>query len=152
MRSQPADGRSRLGRDLGRLDADGRDWLGGSRRLGLAIALKCTPALFVPYFALKRQWTFLAATLVFTALFTLAPIVRFGPASYERHIRTWLAAVTKGLSNNNPSIGVLGQEEVWNVSLRPTLGRFLMHLPDRHKGKIDSSWRAEWLNLEPNVA
>jgi alpha-1,2-mannosyltransferase len=129
----------------------GRDGLGGAS-LGLAIALKCTPALFLPYFALKRQWKMVAATSIFAALFTLAPIVRFGPTSYERHIRTWLAAIVKGLSNNNPSIGVLGQEEVWNVSLRPTLGRFLMHLPDGHKGKIDSNWRAEWLDLEPGVA
>jgi alpha-1,2-mannosyltransferase len=130
---------------------EGRDWLGGAS-LGLAIALKCTPALFLPYFALKRQWKLLAAASIFTALFTLAPIVRLGSASYERHIRTWLGSVSKGLSNTNPSIGVLGEEEVWNVSLRPTLGRFLMHLPDGHKGKIDSAWRAEWLNLEPRVA
>src|SRR5437588_5052636 len=32
-----------------------RDWLGGGS-LGLAIALKMTAALFVPYFLWKRQW------------------------------------------------------------------------------------------------
>jgi alpha-1,2-mannosyltransferase len=128
-----------------------REGLGGAS-LGLAIALKCTPALFVPYFVLKRQWKMVATTTAFAALFTLAPMARFGPESYGRHMRAWVGTSIKGLTGTNPSVGVLGEEEVWNVSFRPTLARFLMHLPDGHKGKIDSSWRAEWLDLSPAVA
>ena len=35
-------------------------------------------------------------------------------------------------------------------SLKPTLARFLMHMPPGHKGRIASSWRAEWLDLSPH--
>ena len=55
-----------------------RDLLAGTS-LGAAIALKCTPAIFVAYFLWKRQWRMVAATCLATALFTLAPIVGQGP-------------------------------------------------------------------------
>jgi alpha-1,2-mannosyltransferase len=130
---------------------NGRDGLAGAC-LGLAMALKCTQALFVPYFVLKRQWKMVAATMVFTLIFSAAPLVRQGPALYERHLNAWVSNCWKGLLGSDPSVGVLGQEEVWNVSLKPTLARFLMHLPPGHKGRIASSWRAEWLNLAPPLA
>jgi hypothetical protein len=129
----------------------GRDGLGGAC-LGLAIAMKCTQALFVPYFVLKRQWRMVMATSAFVVLFSLAPVVRQGPSVYGRHLMTWVANCRKGLLESDPSVGVLGQEEVWNVSLKPTLARYLMHLPPDHKGRITSRWHAEWLNLPPPLA
>jgi hypothetical protein len=126
----------------------GRDVLGGAC-LGLAVAMKCTQALFVPYFMLKRQWKMVAASTVFTVLFSLAPVVRQGPSLYALHLKTWVANCGNGLRQADPSIGVLGPEPVWNVALRPTLARFLMRLPPGHTGRIDSSWRAEWLDLSP---
>jgi alpha-1,2-mannosyltransferase len=131
--------------------ARGRDGLGGAC-LGLAIAMKCTQALFVPYFILKRQWKMVAATTAFTLLFSVAPIIRQGPSLYGRHITTWAANCWKGLRSGDPSVGVLGQEVVWNVALKPTLARFLMHLPPGHKGRIASTWQAQWLDLPPPLA
>ncbi len=128
-----------------------RDWLGGAC-LGLAIALKCTQALFLPYFILKRQWKMAGATAAFTVIFTLTPLLRQGPSLYERHLRAWVGNCWNGLRQSDPSMGVLGQEEVWNVSLKPTLARFLMHLPAGHKGRIAPSWHAEWLDLSPPLA
>ena len=130
---------------------NGRDGIAGAC-LGLAIALKCTQALFVPYFVLKRQWRMVAATLVFTLIFSAAPLIWQGPALYERHLKAWVGNCWKGLGGSDPSVGVLGQDEVWNVSLKPTFARFLMHLPPGHKGRIESSWRAEWLDLAPPLA
>jgi alpha-1,2-mannosyltransferase len=129
----------------------GRDGVAGAC-LGLAIALKCTQALFVPYFVLKRQWRMVTATMIFTLIFSAAPLVRQGPELYERHLKAWASNCWKGLSGSDPSVGVLGQEEVWNVALKPTLARFLMHLPPGHKGRIASSWRGEWLDLSPPLA
>jgi hypothetical protein len=129
----------------------GRNGLGGAC-LGLAIAMKCTQALFIPYFALKRQWRMVAATTACAVLFSAAPIVRQGPSDYVRHLKTWVGNCWKGLRGLDPSVGVLGQEEVWNVSLRPTLARFLMRLPADHKGRIASPWHAEWLDLPPPLA
>ena len=129
----------------------GRDGLGGAC-LGLAIAMKCTQALFLPYFVLKRQWKMVAATTICTTLFSLTPVLWQGPALYERHLKTWAGNCWNGLRTADPSIGVLGQEEVWNVSLKPTLARFLMTLPAGHKGRIASPWRATGLDLPPAAA
>lgn len=115
-----------------------RDVLAGAS-LGLAIALKCTPLLFVAYFALKRQWKFVLASLVFFALFTLSPIVLQGPDAYNYAMRTWTETVVGGLTDPDPSRSVLGQDKVGNLSLRPALARYLMHLPYGHLGRPETS-------------
>ena len=130
---------------------NGRARAGGAC-LGLAMALKCTPALFVPYLALKRQWRMAAWAVATSAILTLAPMAWQGPTSFARHFRQWAGNCWNGLGRLDPSIGVLGQEEVWNVSLRPTIARLLMRLPPGHKGRIDSPWRAQVLDLSPRVA
>src|SRR5205823_12298222 len=73
-----------------------RELLGGIS-LGLAIALKCTPALFLLYFAWKRQWKMAVVTLLAALLFTLAPLVRQGPRDYALHMRTWIGNLTRGI-------------------------------------------------------
>ena len=128
-----------------------REGIGGAC-LGLAIALKCTPALFVPYFALKRQWRMVATTTLAAAAFSIAPAAWMGPESFASHLRTWAANCARGMGEADPSIGVLGQEEVKNHALRPVLARFLMDLPPGHLGRIDSRWRARGLDLPPAEA
>jgi hypothetical protein len=129
----------------------GRDTLGGAT-LGLAIALKCTPALFVAYFALKRQWRMVAASTLFAAAFTLAPLAWQGPSSYLMHMRIWIGNASRGLAEKDPTIGVLGDEEVKNVALRPVLGRLLVHLPEGHLGRVESRWQLEGLGVPPVTA
>lgn len=128
-----------------------REGLGGAC-LGLAIALKCTPALFVPYLALKRQWRMVGTTTLFAAAFTLVPATWIGPSSFRGHFRVWAAHCARGMVAADPSVGVLGQEEVKNHALRPVLARFLMELPPGHLGRLDSRWRARGLALPPAVA
>ena len=79
----------------------GRDDVAGLC-LGLAIALKCTQSLFVPYFVLKRQWRMVGATTAFTLLFSVLPVLRQGPALYERHLAASGANCWKGLRNPTP--------------------------------------------------
>lgn len=112
----------------------GRDWLGGMS-LGFAIALKMTAGLFIPYFLLKRQWRFAGAAILFAGLFTVAPMLRTGPASYVEHMTQWSGRIVEGLSQENPSVGVLGEEQFENMSLRSTLVRYLMDLPIGHAGR-----------------
>jgi alpha-1,2-mannosyltransferase len=50
--------------------AQGRDWAAGLL-IGLATALKVTPALFIPYFLYKRQWRMVGWTLLGLAAFFL---------------------------------------------------------------------------------
>ncbi|HEX8204356.1 MAG TPA: glycosyltransferase family 87 protein [Isosphaeraceae bacterium] len=129
----------------------GRDRLGGAC-LGLAIALKCTPALFLVYFAWKRQWRLVTTAVTAAAAFTLAPALWQGPGDYERHMRCWLARCARGVAEPHPLRGVLGDEEVKNLALRPGLARFLIHLPPGHKGHCPHPWHVDFLDLPPAVA
>ena len=127
----------------------GRTVLAGAS-LGLAIALKCTPALFVLYFAWKRQWKVAGTALLFALTFTLAPAL--GQTSYAAHMQTWFDTVAQGVLQSNPSIGVLGPEELQNKSLHPALARYLMHLPPEHPGRFQGAGYVDFLNLPPRVA
>jgi alpha-1,2-mannosyltransferase len=120
--------------------------------LGFAIALKCTPALFLPYFVLKRQWKMVAATTAATAVFTLSPILIMGPSQYARTMTFWFTHAWEGFANPDPSMGVLGDEQLQNVSLRPALARFLMHLPSGHRSRFDHPLSVDFFDLSPVAA
>jgi alpha-1,2-mannosyltransferase len=107
--------------------------------LGLAAALKCTPLLFVAWFALKRQWRMTGWTVLAMVVFTLAPLAFMGPSGYGRSIHHWLVHVVAGINDPDPSRGPLGEEKVENLALRSALARYLMHLPYGHLGRPESS-------------
>jgi hypothetical protein len=68
-----------------------RDLLAGVV-LGLAIACKVTPALFVPYLVWKRSWKALAGCLVGLLLFLwpgFVPAVVMGWEQNQRHVTSW---------------------------------------------------------------
>lgn len=127
----------------------GKPVLAGSS-LGLATALKCTPALFILYFAWKRQWKFAIASGLFALLFTLAPAIR--GQSYFREMRAWFQVVMKGTMQPDPSIGILGPEELQNKSLRPALARYLTRLPAGHPGRVQSPAYIDFITLPPAEA
>ena len=128
-----------------------RDFLAGTS-LGFAIALKCTPAIFAAYFLWKRQWKMFAITSVAALLFTLAPILWQGPSVYRTHMARWSANVGRGFGSVDPSVGVLGPEPLQNMALRPSLARYLMHLPPEHPGRAPHPLYFDFLNLSPVVA
>jgi len=115
-----------------------RDVAGGVI-LGLAAAMKCTPLLFAAWFLLKRQWKIAGVAFAACAVFTLAPALVSGPGQYVRMMEAWTSGVVRGLSDPDPSLGPLGQEKVENLSLRPALARYLMHLPYGHLGRPETS-------------
>lgn len=128
-----------------------REWLGGIV-LGLATALKCTPALFLAWFVWKRQWKMSAITLAATAAFTLSPALWMGPAEYARSMQFWYGQSLMGATSENPAIGPLGQEPLQNISLRPALGRFLTHLPADHMARLDHPLYFDFVNLPAEQA
>lgn len=128
-----------------------RRWLGGAV-LGLATALKCTPGLFIAYFVLKREWKMAATSAAAAAAFTLSPALWLGATEYQRAMDYWVTTVWSGISQPDPSMGVLGQEQLQNIALRPALARFLMHLPDDHKLRIDHPLDVTVLELSPKAA
>ncbi len=127
----------------------GKPVLGGLS-LGFATALKCTPALFILYFAWKQQWKFAIAAALFAVLFTLAPAIR--GSSYTVEMKAWLGTVARGVTQPDPAVGILGPEELQNKSLRPVLARYLTRLPEGHPGRVNSAAYVDFLSLPPNVA
>jgi len=128
-----------------------RDWLGGSL-LGFAIALKLTPALFLAWFAWKRQWKIAFATTMVTALLLLSPILFLGGEMFVTTHKVWWHHASRGLLAKNPAHGVLGEESIQNMSLRPALGRFLMSLPEGHNARFDHPWAVNFFDFSPAVA
>jgi alpha-1,2-mannosyltransferase len=68
------------------------------------------------------------------------------------HMELWVARCLRGVTEPNPLVGVLYDEEVKNVSLRPGLARFLIHLPPGHKGYCGHPWHLDFLDLAPRTA
>ncbi|HSV15799.1 MAG TPA: glycosyltransferase family 87 protein [Tepidisphaeraceae bacterium] len=123
-----------------------RDWLAGAS-LGLAIALKMTAGLFLPYFLWKRQWKMALATIAFAAAFSLSPVLVRGPTRFANDLREWSAVVRAG-HTGNPLIGVLGAATTNNFSLRPALGRLLMKSPTDPENPVSP----KLLDLPPRAA
>ncbi len=128
-----------------------RDYTGGAL-LGFAIALKLTPALFLAWFAWKRQWKISATTFVVTGLLMLTPLLFLGRETFTTVHLVWWHHASRGLLSENPVQGVLGEEPIQNMALRPALGRYLMHLPEGHNARYDHAWAFELGNLEPQTA
>ncbi len=93
--------------------------------LGLAVALKSTSVLFLFYFVWKRQWRVALLTIAWVLALTVSPVLWQGGSSYSNHVLFWWRHVRAGVQSSDPNRGVLGQEEVRNLALRPTLGRLL---------------------------
>lgn len=67
----------------------GHDWLAGLT-LGLAIACKVTPALFLPYLAWKRAWKSLAGCAIGLMLFlSVVPGAVLGVEENSQYLSTW---------------------------------------------------------------
>jgi alpha-1,2-mannosyltransferase len=127
-----------------------RDLVAGTS-LGLAVALKCTPALFIAYFAWKRQWKIAGLALLMAGTFTLVPAL-WQTSSYPSHMREWTENILRGFSEPDPSIGILGPEQIQNKSLRPVLARYLMQLPGGHPGRFEGGGYVDFLALPPQAA
>jgi hypothetical protein len=61
--------------------------------LALAISIKLTPALFLPYFALRKQGRLLALVAIFLVLINLAPAIYFGFAKNNELLKNWFEHV-----------------------------------------------------------
>jgi hypothetical protein len=128
-----------------------KDFAGGSL-LGFAIALKLTPALFLAWFAWKRQWKIFFATSAVTCLLFLTPLCFLDWQTFEKVHRVWWHHASKGLLAENPAQGVLGEESIQNLGLRPALGRYLIRLPEGHNARFDHPWALQFFDLTPQSA
>jgi hypothetical protein len=116
--------------------------------LGLAIAVKCTPAIFLGYFVWKRQWRMAIYTAAAALFFTAAPVVRQGPASWTSHMRSWIGTAIDGISGSGFVAGEDFRDK--NMALRPVLMRYLVHQPDF--GRPGDPPPLDFLDFSPAVA
>lgn len=133
-------------------------WTRGQRTasgllLGLATALKCTPVLFIAYFALKREWKTVSVAVAATVAFSVAPVTVMGVSEYRRASLTWLERITAGVMTSGESgRGVLGPEPIQNMTARPALTRYLSRLPAAHIGRLADPLYLDFLDLDPQTA
>ena len=113
--------------------------------LGLAIACKITPALFLPYFLWKRAWKTLAGAIAGLVLFLwpgLVPAAFFGWNENQHQLTSWYKEMV------HPFV-VEGR--VWtehnNQSLPALAYRMLTHSPSFSKYEGDVYTPTEWDNL-----
>jgi len=104
--------------------------------LGLAIACKITPALFVPYFFWKRSWGVLGGTVVGLALFFwpgFVPASILGWEQNQDHLRGWYDGMVR------PYVveGKVTSEQV-NQSLPGLVFRMFTHSPSTSTWENDT--------------
>lgn len=129
-----------------------KEWWGGIS-LGLAMALKCTPSLFLVWFLYKRQWKMALTTTVAATAFTVSPALVMGPAEFARIFAEWAGRVVKGVAADDPTHGVLGEEAFQNMNLKLALARYLTTVKTTtYVSRPDHPWYFDALDLPPQTA
>jgi alpha-1,2-mannosyltransferase len=86
--------------------------------LALSISIKLTPALVLPYFALRRQWRLLASVAVLLVAINLTPALYFGFAKNNELLKNWYEHVVVGQEFHEANGPI-------NLSLKGQLRRYL---------------------------
>ena len=106
--------------------------------MSLAITIKLTPILILPYFALKKRWTFLAMTLGFLIVINLAPSVYFGIRSNTRLLGEWYEHVVASQQFHEDNGPI-------NLSLKGQLRRYLS--PVDYSRRVDGDVQYSAVNV-----
>jgi alpha-1,2-mannosyltransferase len=123
-----------------------RDWLAGAM-IGLAGAIKVTPLLFVPYFALKRQWNMVASSLAGLALFLL--LVPGTTLGFERNwwlVRSWSGAMIEPYALEGKVETIQTNQSLPGVLVRLTTDSPGIELEDGTRMAVN------WVNLQQETA
>jgi len=124
----------------------GREKL-GAMWFGLAIALKVTPGLFLPFFIWKRQWRLALYTAVATACWIILPIVWMGPASWWSHQLTWTRMAAGSAVGHKTPFAQDNEDNIRNSGIQPALMRYLVTLPPDHKLRQNNPGYEDILDL-----
>ncbi len=104
---------------------------------GLAIALKMTPGLFLPFFVWKRQWRLATWTTVATAAWIMLPAVWMGPASWWAHQNQWNDLALNVFASRMDRAREANEVRVQNQAFKPAVARLLVAYPVGHPLKVD---------------
>jgi alpha-1,2-mannosyltransferase len=124
----------------------GREKL-GAMWFGLAIALKVSPALFLPFFLWKRKWRLAGYTVIASACWIILPMIWMGPGSWWSHQREWTLVAAGSFVGQETPITIENEHRVRNQSLREALMRYLVTFPEDHPLRRDDPGYVPVLNL-----
>ena len=131
--------------------SQGRDKL-SALWFGLAIALKMTPGLFLPFLLWKQKWRLAAYTACATAFWIVLPAVRMGPVNWWEHQQRWNRCALNVASGTVDKLRQMNEMRIQNQALKPALMRFLVAYPPGHSLKVDHPADIAVLNLPPKTA
>ncbi len=106
--------------------------------MALAITIKLTPVLLLPYFVLKRQWTFVASVCVFLVAFNIAPSIYFGFRGNSELLRSWYGHVVASQEFHEDNGPI-------NLSLKGQLRRYLSTVD--YSQRVDGDVQYPSINL-----
>lgn len=110
----------------------------GGLCMALAITIKVTPVLLLPYFALKRRWKMLVAVVVFLTAINLLPAAYFGLRANNHLLASWYRHViaSQQFHEDNGPI---------NLSLKGQLRRYFSIVD--YSRRVDGDVRYPAINL-----
>jgi hypothetical protein len=106
--------------------------------MALAITIKLTPVLLLPYFALKRRWTLVASVCVFLVAFNIAPSIYFGFRGNSELLRSWYGHVVASQEFHEDNGPI-------NLSLKGQLRRYLSTID--YSQRVDGDVQYPAINL-----
>jgi len=112
--------------------------LSAAALISLAITIKLTPALLLPYFALKKRWTLLVATSLFVIAINLIPSIYFGFSGNNQLLRAWYGHVIESQTFHEENGPI-------NLSLKGELRRYLS--PVDYSQRVDGDIRYPNVNV-----
>lgn len=129
----------------------GREKL-GAMWFGLAIALKVTPGLFLPFFLWKRQWRLALYTTIATACWIVLPMIWMGPASWWSHQLTWTQVAAGSAVGYKTPFAHINEDNIRNSGIQPALMRYLVTLSPDHPLRQSDPGYVAILDLPPTYA
>lgn len=126
----------------------GREKL-GALWLGLAIALKVTPGLLLPFFLWKRQWRLARYTTVAALGWILLPMLWMGPTSWWNHQLIWTRVAAGSVLGLQTQYTQLNEDNVRNSGINPALMRYLVTLSPDHPLRQNDPGYVPVLDLSP---
>jgi len=124
----------------------GRQALAGAS-LGLAIALKLTPGLLLPFLAWKRQWRLLGWTTAAACFWIALPAFRMGPAAWWDHQQQWNKVILLTFRNGANPANECNDLRVQNQSLRLAFLHGLTAYPPGHPLRAEGGPHLTFLDL-----
>jgi hypothetical protein len=110
----------------------------GGLCMALAITIKVTPVLLLPYLALKRRWKMLVAVCVFLAAINQLPAANFGLRTNNELLASWYGHVIASQEFHEENGPI-------NLSLKGQLRRYFSSVD--YSGRVDGDVRYPAVNL-----